>query len=183
MSEKRSKRDCGAPGPLPESCHLSPKLKSDLFQVVQFIMLCYGPGWFRIKTKPNLIHSPDHVLTSVTNYRKLPESTQKIVKPYIASNAYHANPEHILLSMLCSDDPQLREAALQQGHNLAANSGSLYPPRRSILMPLTSQSSLIGNRKLSQSPPHLGKVSKTPVTEIVREGGGGYPPFPLTFFR
>ena len=29
----------------------------------------------------------------------------------------------------------------------------------------------------------LGKVSKTPVTEIVREGGGGYPPFPLTFSR
>ena len=46
---------------------LSPKLKSDLFQVVQFIMLCYGPGWFHIKTKPNLIHSPEHVLTSVTN--------------------------------------------------------------------------------------------------------------------
>ena len=29
----------------------------------------------------------------------------------------------------------------------------------------------------------LGEVSKPPVTEIVREGGGGYPPFPLTFFR
>ena len=64
---------------------LSQKLKSDLFQVVQFIMLCYGPGWFQIKTKPNLIHSPDHVLTSVTSYRKLPESTQK--KSYIACNA------------------------------------------------------------------------------------------------
>ena len=41
------------------------------------------------------------------------------------------------------------------GHNLAANSGSLCHPRHSILMPLTSQNSLIGNRKLSQSPPHL----------------------------
>ena len=84
---------------------LSPKLKSDLFQLVQFIMLCYGPGWFHIKMKPNLIHSPDHILTSVTSYRKLPENTQQIVKPFIASNAYHANPEHILLAMLCSDDP------------------------------------------------------------------------------
>merc|ERR1711894_732241 len=29
----------------------------------------------------------------------------------------------------------------------------------------------------------LGKGSKPPVTESVRKGGGGYPPFPLTFFR
>ena len=39
--------------------------------------------------------------------------TQKIVKPFIASNAYHANSEHILLAMLCSDDSQLREDAVQ----------------------------------------------------------------------
>jgi len=30
---------------------------------------------------------------------------------------------------------------------------------------------------------HLGKGSKTPGTETFRGGGGGYPPFPLTFFR
>ena len=29
----------------------------------------------------------------------------------------------------------------------------------------------------------LGKVSKTPGMETFRGGGGGYPPFPLTFFR
>ena len=100
---------------------LSSKLKSDLFQLVQYIMLCYGPGWFHIKTKPNLIHSPDHVLTSVTNYRKLPEKTQKIVKPFIASNSYHANPEHILLAMLCSDESELREEAVQRILRLRAN--------------------------------------------------------------
>ena len=30
---------------------------------------------------------------------------------------------------------------------------------------------------------YLGEGSKTSVTEIVREGGGGYPPFPLTFLE
>ena len=31
-------------------------------------------------------------------------------------------------------------------------------------------------------PSVLGKVSKTPVTEIVREGGGGVPPLSVNFF-
>ena len=112
---------------------LSPKLKSDLFQVVQFIMLCYGPGWFHIKTKPNLIH----ILTSVTSYRKLPENTQQIVKPFIASNAYHANPEHILLAMLCSDDPQLREDAVQRILDLRA--GSQYSNQLREFVPPKAQ--------------------------------------------
>ena len=125
--------------------------------MVQFIMLCYGPGWFHIKTKPNLIHSPDHVLTSVTSYRKLPESTQKIVKPYIASNAYHANPEHILLSMLCSDDPQLREAAVQQILNLRAGSqsssqGSLGHPRHSH-----HRTHRLGTGNYHRAPPHFSR--------------------------
>jgi hypothetical protein len=61
---------------------LTPLLKKNLFQFVQFIVLCYGPSWFHIKTKPNLKHAPEHVLTAVKSMSKLPQSTQDIVKPY-----------------------------------------------------------------------------------------------------
>ena len=131
-------------------------------------MLCYGPGWFQIKTKPNLIHSPDHVLTSVTNYRKLPESTQKIVKPYIASNAYHANPEHILLAMLCSDDSQLREAAVQQILNLRAGSQSSsqlreFVPPKTLNFDATQITELIDweQETITEPPSLTSSASKT----------------------
>ena len=38
-------------------------------------------------------------------------------------------------------------------------------------------------KKIGQFLSNLGKCSKNPVTENVRDRGGGYPPFPLTFFR
>ena len=151
---------------------LSPKLKSDLFQVVQFIMLCYGPGWFHIKTKPNLIHSPEHVLISVTNYRKLPESTQKIVKPFIASNAYHANSEHILLAMLCSDDSCLRENAVKIILDLRAGShgGSQlreFVPPKTLNFDATSITELIDwNQETITEPPLTFKLSLQDLIEV-----------------
>ena len=45
------------------------------------------------------------------------------MKPFIASNSYHANPEHILLAMLCSDESKLREEAVQRILSLRANHG------------------------------------------------------------
>ena len=151
---------------------LSAKLKSDLFQVVQFIMLCYGPGWFHIKTKPNLIHSPEHVLTSVTNYRKLPEKTQKIVKPFIASNSYHANSEHILLAMLCSDDSQLREDAVQRILDLRAGSNSAnqlreFVPPKTLNFNATHIRELIDwDLETISEPPLTYKLSTQALIEI-----------------
>ena len=151
---------------------LSAKLKSDLFQVVQFIMLCYGPGWFHIKTKPNLIHSPEHFLTSVTNYRKLPEKTQKIVKPFIASNSYHANSEHILLAMLCSDDSQLREDAVQRILDLRAGSNSAnqlreFVPPKTLNFNATHIRELIDwDLETISEPPLTYKLSTQALIEI-----------------
>jgi hypothetical protein len=94
--------------------NMSTQMKKNLHTIVQFIVLCYGPSWFHIKTKPKLPHSSEHVLTAVKAMAMLPRSTQAIVKPYIARNAYHAHPEHILLGMLCSDEPALRENAVMK---------------------------------------------------------------------
>jgi hypothetical protein len=39
--------------------------KNNLYTIVQVIVLWYGPSWFHIKTKPELCHSTEHVLTGV----------------------------------------------------------------------------------------------------------------------
>ena len=150
---------------------LPSKLKSDLFQVVQFIILCYGPGWFHIKTRPNLKHSPEHVLTSLKNYRTLPESTKKVVKSYIASNAYHANPEHILLAMLCSDDPQLRKDAVQRILHLRAGSASHhlreFVPPKTLNFDATHITELIDwELETIREPPLTYKLSTQDLIEI-----------------
>ena len=153
---------------------LSSKLKSDLFQVTQFILLCYGPGWFHIKSKPSLIHSPEHVLTSVTNYRKLPEKTQKIVKPFIASNAYHAHSEHILLSMLCSDDFDLRKDAVQRILNLRARSNEKqlreFVPPKTLNFEATSITQLINwDLEVITEPPITHRLTNQDLIDILEE--------------
>ena len=153
---------------------LSSKLKSDLFQVVEFILLCYGPGWFNIKSKPSLIHSPEHVLTSVTNYRKLPEKTQKIVKPIIASNAYHAHSEHILLSMLCSDDFDFRKDAVERILKLRAGSNDKqlreFVPPKALNFEATSITQLINwDLEAITEPPLTHKLSNQDLIDVIAE--------------
>ena len=142
---------------------LSPLLKKNLFTIVQFMVLCYGPSWFHIKTKPNLYHSPEHVLTAVKSMRKLPKSTQDIVKPYIARNSYHAHPEHILLSMLCSDDVGLRTNAVRQIIQLRKGSD-------------------VGNYKLREfTPPSSLNFDATHFTELINWEKEVITEPPLTF--
>ena len=109
----------------------------------------------------------------MTNYRKLPESTQKIVKPFIASNAYHANSEHILLAMLCSDDSGLRESAVQTILNLRAGSDSgrklrEFIPPKSLNFEATQITELIDwDQEKITEPPLTYKLSNHELIEVM----------------
>ena len=61
--------------------------------------------WFQIKVAENVTNGPHHVLHQIKLVRKYTNKVvMNIVKPRIESSAWFAHPEHILLSLLTSQD-------------------------------------------------------------------------------
>ena len=70
--------------------------------------------WFEIKVKKNWVEGPKHILKQLSLVRALGEDVIKIVMPHVKSSAWNAHSEHILQTMLASDDRDDREFAVQQ---------------------------------------------------------------------
>ena len=89
------------------------KVYKSLKVIVSFIVAVYTPMWFEIKSKPNILQGPHHVLKTVQLVTKYcsPE-VKEVVNPVIQRGAWHAHTENVILSMLGSQDAQMREFAI-----------------------------------------------------------------------
>ena len=86
--------------------------KYKLYSIVFFVVTNYVPLWFAIKTRPHIADAADHVLKQVQLLRLLPVSTCNIVVPYVKS--WHAHPENLLVSLMCSEDDEDRKFAVEK---------------------------------------------------------------------
>ena len=83
--------------------------------IVTFIVTHYAPMWFHIKSKPNVLNGPRHVLKMVQLTSKYcSEDTREIVEPVIQRGAWQAHSENMLLSMMGSDDEIERRFAIKK---------------------------------------------------------------------
>ena len=86
----------------------------NLKSIVQFVVGVYVPMWFQIKVNKNWLEGPRHIVKQLSLVNALDENIKKIVMKYVKSTAWNAHSEHILQTMLASDDEADREFAVQQ---------------------------------------------------------------------
>ena len=92
--------------------NLSKDLRERVREVNTYIVSNYAVSWFDWKCEPDMKDAPKHVLKQIRLLRDLPDSTVKIVKPFIKS--WYAHPESLLISALCDDDKNLRDFAVDK---------------------------------------------------------------------
>ena len=83
----------------------------DLVRIVKYIMKCYVPTWFDIKSDESIFLGSLHLYSLIKRFKSVDDKTCAIVRPVIQHNAYFAHAECILLSMLVDADITLRKLA------------------------------------------------------------------------
>ena len=85
-----------------------------LNKVVKYIVQVYGPSWFAIKCKPKFTAGPSHLFNKLKLIRDTQSlEVQNIVKKHIQRNAYLSEPGVMLLSMLESQEKEVRVKAIK----------------------------------------------------------------------
>ena len=85
-----------------------------LNKVVNYIVQVYGPSWFAIKCKPKFTAGPSHLFNKIKLIRDTQSlEVQHIVKKHIQRNAYLSEPGVMLLSMLESQEKEIRVKAMK----------------------------------------------------------------------
>ena len=89
--------------------YMSTENPSENFQlIVKFIMSVYIPIWFKIKTKPSVIHGPCHFFDGLSRVRKLGERVKNIVYPVLQRNAFYAHAEALIVAMVYDEEKATR---------------------------------------------------------------------------
>ena len=90
------------------------KLLARLKEIVDFIVNVYFPCWFQIKTNHSWMDGPKNVLFELSCLRTQSKAVQLTVMPTVRSSAWFAHSESILMAMLCSEEREEREFAIDQ---------------------------------------------------------------------
>ena len=87
---------------------------TELRQLSEFIMRVYAPTWFAIKLAPTIAEGARHLWGVIEKSRDLPADLRRVVDDVIGHNAFFAHPENSLISMMCDEDPSVRELGWRQ---------------------------------------------------------------------
>ena len=70
--------------------------------------------WFQLKIHHHWIEGPKHILHQIVLWREQPELAMEFTHETIQRGAYYAHSEHLLQSLLCSDDEEQRRFAVKR---------------------------------------------------------------------
>ena len=88
--------------------------------IVQYMARFYFPMWFEIKADSSIIRGPYHKLKEIQLLQKmkgtdkLSKTVKQIAQKFIEKGAWHAHSEHLLVSLLSSDDESDRRFAIDK---------------------------------------------------------------------
>ena len=77
--------------------------------------------WFQLKIHHHWIKGPEHILHQIILWREQPELAMEFTHETIQRGAYYAHSEHLLQSLLCSDDEDERRFAVKEIIQLRAD--------------------------------------------------------------
>ena len=82
--------------------------------IVTYLVSVYIPMWFQIKVNSSWLYGPRHVLTHLQLLRLQSPRVQDILMPYLRTSSWYAHSEAILQTMLCSEDQNERNFAVDK---------------------------------------------------------------------
>lgn len=86
----------------------------EIRQLINFILKCYMPIWFKIKTSKNFTDGPKIVFEVIKTSRYLTENLLEVIDPVIERNAFFAHTENLILSMIVDQRWEVRELGLRR---------------------------------------------------------------------
>ena len=82
--------------------------------VVEWLVGCYFPMWFRIKINHHWMNGPYHVLHQLSLLRQQREVLQHFTVEAILRGSWFAHSEMVLQSLLCSEEEEDRRFAVNK---------------------------------------------------------------------
>ena len=92
----------------------------DFRVIIEFVANFYFPMWFEIKADSSIVKGPYHILQEIRMVQKMrgeddrSKTVKDIAKKFIEKGAWHAHTEHLLVSLLSSDDESDRHFAIEK---------------------------------------------------------------------
>jgi hypothetical protein len=87
---------------------------TNLRLINEFIIGVYYANWFEIKVKHHFIDAPRNLLKMMEVVRLQKKKVQDIVAPHIARSAWYSHSEAVLQTLLCSEDKEERDFAVER---------------------------------------------------------------------
>ena len=112
---------------------LEGELLKRLETIVTYLVSLYFPMFFLIKVKHSWIEGPRHVLHELSLFKLQKLSVQELLLPTLQRSSWNSHSESVLQTMLCSEDKEEREFAVQTILEVRGNrnKGDLLPrPRK-----------------------------------------------------
>ena len=81
--------------------------------IVEFVIGVYYPIWFDVKVKHSSVQGPRHLLKQLALVRLQKKKVQDHLAPHIARSAWYSHSEAVLLTLLCSEDMEERNFAVE----------------------------------------------------------------------
>ena len=155
-----------------ESEHqLEGELLDRLETIVTYIVSVYPVMWFEIKVKHSWLEGPRHVLKELSLFRLQAEEVREAVLPTLKRSAWNSHSESVLQTMLCSEDKEERQFAVQQVLKIRGRNqlGDLRPRSRKHPVLNTEATTLkeMINWKGSKEPVLTCRLSKQEITSFI----------------
>ena len=155
-----------------ESEHqLEGELLDRLETIVTYIVSVYAVMWFEIKVKHSWLEGPRHVLKELSLFRLQAEEVREAVLPTLKRSAWNSHSESVLQTMLCSEDKEERQFAVQQVLKIRGRNqlGDLRPRSRKHPVLNTEATTLkeMINWKGSKEPVLTCRLSKQEITSFI----------------
>ena len=93
---------------------LEGELLDRLNTIVIYLVTVYFPMFFRIKVMHSDLEGPRHVLYELQLFRLQSTDIQKLLEATLRRSAWNAHSESLLITMVCSDNKEEREFAVNK---------------------------------------------------------------------
>jgi len=91
-----------------------PKLSDKLRNIVQFVIQVYAVSWFEIKRDNDFYNQQLYIFNMIQRVKQQSTEIQNVALKNLQHNAFALLPENILLSMLKSNELEVREEAIKK---------------------------------------------------------------------
>ena len=148
----------------------------ELCNLVHFLINFYVPAWFHVKEHWRSVDGSRNLHFIATLLKQLPSSMRDVVIPVFQRNAYFANPENILLSMITDEGLVIRKRAvalIQKARDTTMKISNTTNIREYLIPPIDINaghySELIDwddDELILTEPPMFAELSNTEIEKI-----------------